>query len=349
MTLLLGIETSCDETSAAVVADGTVVRSNVIATQDDLHRRYAGVVPEIASRAHLERILPVVEQALAEAGASLRDLDAIAVGHRPGLVGSLLVGTSAAKALAWALDRPLIGVDHVHAHLWAGNLGREPAALPALGLVVSGGHTSLYRVEAPFDCRTIGRTIDDAVGEAYDKAATIIGLPWPGGPRLDALATEGDDRAHDFPIARVSGGGLDFSFSGLKTAFLYAARGQPKGRDATGPRFPRDGAALDDDAKADLAASFQRAAVRAVMRNVIRAVDEEPERRSLLVGGGVSANRRLRAELESLAKRRSLDLRLPELRHCLDNAAMIAGLGAVRLAAGDVDGLDLQAATTTLA
>ncbi len=340
--LVLGIESSCDETAAAVVAGGRDVRSNVVFTQHQLHARYAGVVPEIASRAHLERILPVVNEAVVEAGVDLDELDAIAVGHRPGLIGSLLVGTAAAKALAWALDVPLVPVDHVHAHLAAGGLDAEPPALPALGLVVSGGHTSLFAVEAPFTCRTIGRTIDDAVGEAYDKAATILGLGYPGGPAVDAAAARGDDRVRDLPVADLGGDGLDFSFSGLKTALRYAVSGPPigRGRDV---RYERDLSDLSPDHVDDLAACFQRAAVTAIMRGLRRALDRRPDVRTLLVGGGVSANARLRTELRELAGDRGLDLRLPPPAYCLDNAAMIAGLGAIRLAEGRTADLSLSA------
>ncbi len=346
--LILGIETSCDETAAAVVGDGTHVYSNVIATQHDLHSRYGGVVPEIASRAHLERIVPVVRDALGEAGATFDDLDAIAVAHRPGLIGSLLVGTSAAKALAWSRGLKLIGVDHIVAHLHACHLGAGPDAgettgqpNPALGLVVSGGHTSLFRVHGPLDVEVIGRTIDDAVGEAYDKAAVILGLGYPGGPAVDRLAAAGDDHAHDLPVSRLGRESLDFSFSGLKTALLYKVCGQPLG---SGKQFERDGSALTDRQRADFAASFQRAAVTALMVKVNRALDRF-DADTLLVGGGVSANSRLRSELDALARARNITVRLPAPEHCLDNAAMIAGLAAARYRAGMFDDWTLTAST----
>jgi N6-L-threonylcarbamoyladenine synthase len=339
-SLLLGIETSCDETAAAVVEDGVRVRSNVIATQHDLHETYRGVVPEIASRAHLTRITPVVREALRDAEVAPADLDAVAVGHRPGLIGSLLVGVSAAKALAWSLGVPLLGVDHVQAHLYAGLLDRDPPDLPALGLVVSGGHTDIFLVPDLLRPRCLGRTIDDAIGEAFDKAAAILDLGYPGGPAIDRAAGDGDDRAHDLPVSMLDRESLDFSFSGLKTALLYAAHGRPTGRGAS-PR--RDGPPLSDRARADFAASFQRAAVTAVLRKLGRALDRHPVR-TLLVGGGVSANTRLRAELTALAGDRGLDLRLPPMAYCLDNAAMIAGLAAARLAAGERDDLTLTAA-----
>jgi len=340
---VLGIESSCDETAASVVDDGVVVRSNVIASQHDLHEEYGGVVPEIASRAHVERILPVIRAALREAGATLTDLDAIAVGHRPGLIGSLLVGVAAAKALAWSLGKPLIGVDHIEAHLYAGLLGAPPGIegelFPALGLVVSGGHTALYRMRSPLEMERLGGTIDDAVGEAYDKVASMLGLPHPGGPKVDALAQDGNDRAVDFPISRLSRDSLDFSFSGLKTAVLYEVKGVP-GQDTTPPP-------LTDRRKADIAASFQRAAVEALLLKLSRAAERLRERgdavRTLLVGGGVSANSRLRSALNDFAAREAIDLRLPAMDYCLDNAAMIAGLGACRLRAGLVDDLSLSA------
>ncbi len=340
--LILGIESSCDETAAAVVRNGRAVLSNVIATQHDLHEEFAGVVPEIASRAHVERIQPVIERALAEANVTASALDAVAVGNRPGLIGSLLVGVSAAKALAWGLGVPVIGVDHVAAHLYAGLLEADPPAFPALGLVVSGGHTSLFEMSSVLEMRRIGRTIDDAIGEAYDKAATMLELGYPGGPRVDALAASGDDRGHDFPVASLGKDSLDFSFSGLKTALLYAARGRPQGRGAD-VTYEREASDLSERDRADFAASFQRAAVRAIMRNLDRALEARPGVRTVLVGGGVSANTRLRAELTALGEDREIDVRLPAMDYCLDNAAMIAGFAHERLRAGAVDGWDLSA------
>ncbi|MBX3377152.1 MAG: tRNA (adenosine(37)-N6)-threonylcarbamoyltransferase complex transferase subunit TsaD [Phycisphaeraceae bacterium] len=347
--LILAIETSCDETAAAVVEDGHLVLSNVIASQHDLHAEYAGVVPELASRAHSERVLPVVRKAISEAGINLHRVDAIAVGNRPGLIGSLLVGVAAAKALAWSLAKPLIGVDHVHAHLYSGLLGAGPggrheANFPALGLVVSGGHTALYHVDSPIDVRRLGSTIDDAVGEAFDKAATILGLPYPGGPNLDRLTqTPGaDDRAFDFPVSRIAPDSLDFSFSGLKTSLLYAVRGVPQ----RGGHFLKDHTWLSESSRADLAASFQRAAVGAVILKLQRAV-QGGRYRSILAGGGVTANSLLRRRLDEVAKQHSLALFLPPLDLCVDNAAMIAGVAYHLLSAGRVSDLSLQAMPTT--
>jgi N6-L-threonylcarbamoyladenine synthase len=376
--VILGIETSCDETAAAVVAwDGAAgvprVRSNVVSTQHALHERYAGVVPELASRAHLERIVPVVREAVAAAGIDLDAVDAIAVGNRPGLIGSLLVGNAAAKAYAWSLGVPVIGVDHVAAHLVAGTLDAEPVRWPALGLVVSGGHTHLFRMDGPLRMQVIGRTIDDAIGEAFDKAATILGLGYPGGPLLDRRSDGGNPQAVPFPQPRLTARSvrrgeersgpttagtpgtpaaepgamadapsLDFSFSGMKTALLYQVRGVPPVPNRPAPPPP---AALTDQRVADLCASFQTAAVAQVMRGLTRALDAwdrgthvpagTPQ--TLLVGGGVSANRHLRAELQAFAAARHLDLRLPALPYCLDNAAMIAAMGAHRFLAGECD------------
>lgn len=345
--LILGMETSCDETAASVVRNGSEVLSSVVASQHELHREYAGVVPEIASRAHLERVLPVVRRAIRDANVRLDELDAIAVGHRPGLIGSLLVGVSAAKALAWSLEKPIIGIDHVLAHLWAARLDDAPLTFPALGLVVSGGHTALFRLDAPLDATILGRTIDDAVGEAYDKAATILGLPYPGGPRVDRLAAEGDETAHDLPVSRLDRESLDFSFSGLKTALLYAVRGRPSRRADGVLVYERDEHDLTDDARADFCASFQRAAIHAVMIKVRRALEQFPELTSIIVGGGVSANSRLRAELTELAAERRIAVRLPKLSYCVDNAAMIAGLAAERFRAESFDDWRLAAHPST--
>lgn len=349
---MLGIESSCDETAAAVVEGAAGVRSSVVASQHELHAEYGGVVPEIASRAHERRILPVVRKAVDEAGVRLADLDAIAVGHRPGLIGSLLVGLAAAKALAWGLGKPLIGVDHVHAHLHAAALGAEvPPVYPALGLVVSGGHTTIYRVAGPTALERLGSTIDDAVGEAFDKAAAILGLGHPGGPAIDALAAKAgaDDRAFDFPVSRLAPDSLDFSFSGLKTAVLYEVRGRPQPRTIPGKAAVRvePAQAMTPERTRDIAASFQRAAVRAVIIKLGRAIEQHGPFASLIVGGGVSANSRLRAELAAFADSHGLALHVPAMEYCVDNAAMIAGLGAVLLGEGKRDGLDLAAVPTT--
>ncbi len=331
---ILGIETSCDETAAAVVEDGVRVLSNVVASQYELHAEYGGVVPEIASRAHAERIMPVLRAAVEEAGLGWSNIDAVAVGHRPGLIGSLLVGVAAGKALAWSMGRPLIGVDHLHAHLYAAAMSGEGEAqecYPALGLVVSGGHTAIYLCESPTKLERLGGTIDDAIGEAFDKVAAILGLGHPGGPAIDRLAGEpdADDRAFEFPVSRLGADSLDFSFSGLKTSVLYAVRGQPRAR-SEGGGFTRDHTALTPGQRRDVAASFQRAACRAVMLKLGRAHEAMTARgagvRSILVGGGVSANTRLRRELEVLGDELGLAVLMPPMELCVDNAAMIAAL-----------------------
>jgi N6-L-threonylcarbamoyladenine synthase len=344
--LILGIETSCDETAAAVVQGGTRVLSSVVASQTDLHAQYAGVVPELASRAHVERVLPVIREALAQAGIGLGMIDAVAVGHRPGLIGSLLVGVAAGKALAWSLSRPLVGVDHVHAHMYAGVLDSPLARadlFPALGLVVSGGHTSIYHLDSWLAVRRLGATIDDAMGEAFDKAATILGVPFPGGPNLDRLASSpgADDRAIDLPVSRLSRESLDLSFSGLKTAMLYAVKGVP------GERAPPPPPPLTDDRRRDLAASFQRAACAAVILKLERALARGTRYRALLTGGGVTANSRLRRELGGFAAGAGLTLSLPPLPLCVDNAAMIAGLAHHLMLAGRTSAMDLQAVPTS--
>ena len=341
MPLILGIETSCDESAAAVTDGPHRVLSSIVATQHDLHEEYAGVVPEIASRAHLQRLMPVIETALREAKVTLQDLDAIAVGHTPGLIGSLLVGVSAAKALAWSLNRPLIGVHHLLAHLHAPALDDEPIAFPAISLLASGGHTAVYLQTSPLDVLLLGSTIDDAIGEAFDKVSTMLEAGYPGGPNIERLAREGDPTAVDLPISKPRGDAISFSYAGLKTAVLYALRGHPTGRGKEST-FPRSLADCSPQRRADLAASFQRCAIEAIMRGVRIAVNTHKPT-SLCGGGGVLANGLLREQMSTLAKANSTTLRIPPMQYCIDNAAMIAGFASHRLAAGQVDSLDLQA------
>lgn len=337
MALLLGIESTCDETAAAVVADGTVVRSSMVATQTELHAKYRGVVPEIASRAHIENILPVLGEAIEKAGVERDQIDAVAVAHRPGLIGSLLVGVTAAKTLAWALGRPLIGVDHVHAHLYSVLLDSQalPPPMPAVGLVVSGGHTALYRLDSWRDVQLIGSTIDDAVGEAYDKAAALLGLGYPGGPILDRLAPKGDANAIRLPRPLLGRDSLDFSFSGLKTALLYHVHGVPTRekplKSATPPK-------LSETALADIAASFQRACIDVILEKLRRALDQTGGR-CVIIGGGVSANRGLRAALTDFP----VPVYFPKTDYCTDNAAMSAGLAHVYFERGEFSDLGLDA------
>ena len=336
MPTILGIESTCDETGAAVV-DGRDVRSNVVASQVDLHAKYRGVVPEIASRAHIENILPVLREALAQAGAGMGDVDAVAVAHRPGLIGSLLIGVAAAKTLAWATGKPLVGVDHVHAHLYSVMLEKnEPPPMPAVGLVVSGGHTALYRVGSWLDVELIGSTIDDAVGEAYDKVAAILGLGYPGGPVIDRLAARGDANAVRFPRTLLGRDSLDFSFSGLKTAVLYHVRGVP-GR---GDNVKSAAVELSDRQLHDVAASFQAACVDVIVKKVRRAI-ERVGAKSVIAGGGVSANSGLREALTRLP----VPAFVPPMRYCTDNAAMSAGLAGVYVRDRRFSALDLDAMT----
>ena len=355
-TLILGIETSCDETAASIVEwrDGAPrVLSNVVSTQHEIHARYAGVVPELASRAHLERIVPVVREALRSADLQGRHVSAVAIGNRPGLIGSLLVGNAAAKAYAWSLGIPVIGIDHIAAHLVAGLLDAPPVRWPALGLVASGGHTHLFRMNGPRSMTLLGRTIDDAIGEAFDKAATLLSLGYPGGPLLDERSSSGDPTAMRFPTPRLTGRSvregsqssertLDFSFSGMKTALLYAVRGVPPVANRPAPRPPLP---LTEQRVSDLAASFQSAAVNQVMDVLNRAMERLEAQNdrpvTLLVGGGVTANRHLRAQLEMFGTQHGIDVRLPAQKYCVDNAAMIAALAHWRYAAGEHDHLRL--------
>jgi len=331
---ILGVESSCDETAAAIVDDGRSIRASIVASQFDLHRRYGGVVPEIASRAHLERIIPVIREALAGARGDLASIDAVAAGVRPGLIGSLLVGTSAAKGIAWALGVPFLGVDHVEAHLAAAGLEQDPFPRPALGLVVSGGHTSLFEMEPEGSLRRLGRTIDDAAGEAFDKAAAMLGLPHPGGPRLEELARAGDPTAVRLPRPMLGPDSLDFSFSGLKTAFRLAILDRATGADDV--RSVAEG--LPPSTRGDLAASFQAAVVETLLRKIERAIDQGEGRfRSLVVGGGVVANETLRQGVAALAARRKISLGIPRRDLCLDNAAMIAAAATARARRGEQD------------
>jgi N6-L-threonylcarbamoyladenine synthase len=297
--MILGIETSCDETAAAVVTHGGEIRSNVVASQAELHARFGGVVPEVASRRHLELVLPVVRQALGEAETTLDDVDLVGVTRGPGLVGALLVGVSAAKALAWSRRLPLAAVDHLHGHVASLYLEPDPLEPPFLCLLASGGHTLLLDVRARGSFAVTGRSIDDAVGEAFDKGARLLGLGYPGGAEIDRLAREGDPEAFSFPVARVPG--LDFSFSGVKTSLLYAVR-----------KLAPDEL---ERRRADLAASYQRALVRALVERTEQAAEVVGAERVAVVGG-VAANSELRA---SLPWARAAPLPL-----CTDNAAMIA-------------------------
>jgi N6-L-threonylcarbamoyladenine synthase len=338
--LVLGIESSCDETGAAVVSEDGRVLSDVVQSQVRLHAEYGGVVPELASRDHLKNVSHVVAQALAGAGVDLAGIDAVAVTNRPGLVGALLVGVQAAKGLAWAAEKPIVGVDHLVGHLLAVFLRRDeaaphdPPAFPFVALLASGGHTALYRVDAP-DARAIvelGATRDDAAGEAFDKVAKLLHLGYPGGPVIDRLAARGDASRVPLSLPMARKDSLEFSFSGLKTqvAQHVAAHGVPK----------------DEAGLADVCAAFQSAATRVLASKLVAAAVREDVTRVVL-GGGVAANRELRARVTELAAARGVRAFVPPLASCTDNAAMIAYAGAMRAVRGERDGWDLVATSQT--
>jgi N6-L-threonylcarbamoyladenine synthase len=333
MKKLLTLETTCDETAAAVVTDDLQVLSSVVASQDELHQRFHGVVPEIAARAHVERILPVIDEALHKADTSLEELAAIAVANTPGLAGSLLVGLMAAKGLCLALGKPLIAVNHLHAHIYACKLASGVDVFPCVGLIVSGGHSHLYRCNAPSDFAYLGGTIDDAAGEAFDKVASMLGLPYPGGPSVSKAAVSGNRNAYAFPRSFLNDDSrLDFSFSGLKTAVRYAITG---GATSTFER-PR----LSEQQIADLAASFEEAVVDCLVKKAFLATQTQ-RLSTLCVGGGVAANRRLREQLDGAAKAAGVDLHIAPIELCTDNAVMGA-IAVERLAAGKTESLDLD-------
>jgi N6-L-threonylcarbamoyladenine synthase len=325
--IILGVETSCDETAAAVLDGGRKVLASVVASQDKIHGPYGGVVPELASRRHLEVILPVVTRALGEAGTRLTDIEGIAVTQGPGLVGSLLVGCSVAKSIAYARRLPLVGVNHLEGHIYAAFLEDPALAPPFLALVVSGGHTALYLTREPATYERIGQTRDDAAGEAFDKVAKLLGLGYPGGPLVERAATTGDPKAIRFPTAQMSDGAPDFSFSGIKTAVsLHVKKNAP----------------LSTAAVADVAASFQATVVKMLVRKTIRAAIQVNVRR-LVLTGGVAANSALREALQQETAERGWQLSIPSRALCTDNAAMIAAAGHDRLAAGERAPLALNA------
>jgi N6-L-threonylcarbamoyladenine synthase len=325
---ILGIETSCDETAVAVVDDGLEIRSNLLSSQHEIHGRFGGVVPELASRAHVERLNPLMDQALAEADSTWRDIDAVAATRGPGLVGALLVGLATGKAVALALDVPFIGVNHLEGHIYANFLEHGPPSPPYVCLLVSGGHTMLVHMPDQHRYVILGQTVDDAAGEAFDKVARFMGLGYPGGPVLDRLARKGDPEAIRFPRAMARSGDYDFSLSGLKTAVIRHVRAEREaGRDVS---------------VEDLAASFQEAVVDVQVDKTIAAAKEVGVE-TVLLGGGVVANSRLRERMTEAAVQAGLPLLHPSPVLSTDNAAMIAGAGHFRLTAGERSSFDLTA------
>ncbi len=326
--ILLAIETSCDETAVAILADGQDLLANVVSSQIKIHQQFGGVVPEIASRQHLEQVNLLLEMALKEAGLGFKDLSAIAVTYGPGLVGALLVGVSTAKALAYSLDLPLVGVNHIEGHIYANWLTAEEKEFPLVCLIVSGGHTALVEMRGHGIYHFLGETQDDAAGEAYDKVARAMGLGYPGGPLLDGLAKQGNGRAIKLPRAWLGENSFDFSFSGLKTAVLnYLHKAEQKGEEVN---------------KADLAASFQTSVVEVLVEKTIQAVKQQ-KLSTVLLAGGVSANSMLREEMQKRCQAEGIKLGYPPLEFCTDNAAMIACAGFYRYLQGERAGWNLNA------
>ncbi len=327
--LILGIETSCDETAAGVVKDGSDILSNVISSSLEYHKKFGGVVPEIANRRHVESIDRAINRSLHNAGIKVKDVSALAVTQGPGLAGALLTGISCAKAMSYSLNKPLIAVNHLEAHIYSAIMANGAPGFPFIGLVISGGHTRLYLVEDFDRFKVLGDTLDDAVGEAYDKVAKILGLGYPGGPVIDALAKKGDPIAIKFTCKAVNNS-LDFSFSGVKTAVLYWAKAQEKNLKKKIP---------------DIAASFQEAVLRVIVENSIKAL-EKYKIKSFVVGGGVSANSRFREMMQREAMYRNYNLYFPPLNLCSDNAAMTAGLAYRLYKKGDRAPLEMTAFTS---
>lgn len=335
--LVLGIETSCDETAAAVVRDGREIVSSVISSQVPIHRRFGGVVPELASREHLDKIVPVVNEAFERANVKAKDIDGVAVTVGPGLVGSLLVGVSYAKAMAYALRKPFVGVNHIEGHIYSVAFENPPIEYPAEALIVSGGHTNIFFIPKPGKYKVVSRTRDDAAGEAFDKVAKLLGLGYPGGPIIERLAREGNPTAVPFSIPRMGDGMPDFSFSGLKTAVTKHVR-------ETGLEPVQNGGEPSKGIK-DLAASFQHVVVQSLVRTMER-IAEEHYPRTLIVAGGVACNGKLREVAREMADAMNLPIYFPSPHLSTDNAAMIAAAGTVKLIGGERGSLDMNADVT---
>jgi len=333
--IILGIETSCDETSASVVEDGIKVHSNIVASQQELHSRFGGVVPEVACRAHTDTIITVIDKAVTEANIKLSDIDAISVANTPGLIGALLIGLTTAKTLSWLLGIPLITINHLHAHIYASKIEHEDIDYPAISLVVSGGHTSLFLTQSETRHTQVGGTIDDAAGEAFDKVGKILGLGYPAGPEIDTISQKGNGKAILFPRSYLKKDSLDFSFSGVKTAVLYHCLGQDSKNTGEMPE-------LKDREIADLAASFQEAVVDVLVNKTIFAATKFSAR-SIILGGGVACNSRLRQRLADAAKQRDIPLYYPSKKLCMDNAAMVAGLAYHKYDEEAFSGLEVEA------
>ncbi len=329
--LVLGIETSCDDTGAAVIEGGREILSNIVSSQVSVHQRYGGVVPELASRKHIESIVPIVTEALDEAKVSLKDIEGIAVTNGPGLVGSLLVGLSFAKSISFATGIPFVGVNHIEGHLSAILLEENPPKFPFIGLVVSGGHTSLYRMGGFGKLKRLGQTRDDAAGEAFDKVAKLLGLGYPGGPIIDELSRKGDPNAIRFPRPTLSKNSFDFSFSGLKTAVVNYVKTHPE---------PSGG--YPEDRLRDLAASFQEAAVEVLVKKTVQAARHESLKKIVLCGG-VGANHRLRERMREEASQEEIKVHVPSPSFCTDNAAMVGAAGHPYLKRGVRSALSLNA------
>lgn len=324
LSLVLGIESSCDETAASVIKDGRTVLSSVVSSQIEIHREFGGVVPELASRKHVENIIPVIQEALSRAEVELIDVEGIAVTKGPGLIGCLMVGVSTAKAIAFSLEVPLIGIDHLEAHLSAAHLEHD-VPFPFIGLVVSGGHTSLYLVKSHTEFELLGRTRDDAAGEAFDKAAKLLGLSYPGGVEIDRLAKDGNERAISFPRPFKTSSSFDFSFSGIKTSLVYYLKKNPE---------------HGNSELRDICASYQEAIVETLVEKTLNAARSDGVK-SVVMAGGVACNSRLRALAKERFEQEGISLFIPSPKYCTDNAAMIGALGFYRFNEGELSELRL--------